>query len=442
MRLDSNTRSVETSQILSEHSTILRRDESATDVLPAILILQSGAQFAANPLDLVERKGYGHPDKLADDLAETLSRRYANHTLQACGAVLHHNFDKLCLLGGSAEVTFGGGQLTRPIRVLVNGRATMRFAGRDLGIEELLERACGDFFSARFPLLNSAQDIRVELNLSTASSPGGVSSVEGCLNRRHRWFQPRGLDDLPELRRLFANDTSFGSAFAPSSTVERIVRALCDHLSDPMRPERPPWMGTDVKVMACGDSGKVDMIACIPQIAAYVPTAEAYADNLLQVERTSLELIARLFPGMDASLTLNARDVPKENEIYLTAIGTSLESGDEGVVGRGNRVNGLITPLRPMSLEGVSGKNPVYHVGKVYNLLAMQLAQRLHGTYDGAVGVHIVSATGRPLAEPWRILVQMEAPAKLDTVERIAGELLADVPSITEALLAAHYEVS
>jgi len=361
--------------------------------------------------------------------------------LEWCGAVLHHNFDKLCLLGGASEVTFGSGRLIRPIRVLVNGRATMRFGGCDLGVEHLLDGICRTFFACRFPLLDSRRDLRVELNLSTASSPGGVATPERMENRRHRWFDPRSVDDLPEVRRPFANDTSFGSAFAPKSAVERLVRGLCDHLSDPMRANRPTWMGTDVKVMACGDRGSADIIACVPQIAAHVPSSTAYASNLDEVLRSSREYIASSFRGR-TTVTLNARDVPEENELYLTAIGTSLESGDEGVVGRGNRTNGLITPLRPMSLEGVSGKNPVYHVGKVYNVLAGELADRLHMSHGGTVGVHIVSATGRPLAAPWRIVVQMESEAEVQAVEQIALELLSDLPSVTEGLLAARYKVS
>ena len=69
-------------------------------------------------------------------------------------------------------------------------------------------------------------------------------------------------------------------------------------------------------------------------------------------------------------MSINTRDDAARQELYLTAIGSSIESGDEGVVGRGNRANGLISMLRPMSVEGVSGKNPVYHVGKLYNLAA------------------------------------------------------------------------
>ena len=64
--------------------------------------------------------------------------------------------------------------------------------------------------------------------------------------------------------------------------------------------------------------------------------------------------------------------------MYLTLLGTSAEQGDSGQVGRGNRVCGLISLNRPMSVEAAAGKNPVSHVGKIYNVLAHELAMRIY----------------------------------------------------------------
>jgi S-adenosylmethionine synthetase len=38
--------------------------------------------------------------------------------------------------------------------------------------------------------------------------------------------------------------------------------------------------------------------------------------------------------------------------------------------GRGNRVGGLITPCRPMTLEAAAGKNAAMHVGKSYSIVS------------------------------------------------------------------------
>ena len=79
----------------------------------------------------------------------------------------------------------------------------------------------------------------------------------------------------------------------------------------------------------------------------------------------------------DISVVVNAADDPAAGSLYLTVTGTSAEAGDDGEAGRGNRINGLIVPFRPMTMESVAGKNPVTHVGKLYNIVASLIAQRL-----------------------------------------------------------------
>lgn len=147
-------------------------------------------------------------------------------------------------------------------------------------------------------------------------------------------------------------------------------------------------------------------------------------------------LAALRLPGAEARFRLNARDVPEKDELYLTYTGSSIESGDEGVVGRGNRVNGLITPLRPMNLEGANGKNPVYHVGKLYNVAAQRLANRLHEATEGHAEVHLVSTTGQRLDQPWRILVRLSSPdAEVDKVQALVAEALGEFPALTDELV-------
>jgi len=81
--------------------------------------------------EVVERKGAGHPDTLADGVADAISRAYSRYCLEQFGAILHHNTDKTSLLGGAADVRFGHGELTAPIQVLVNGRITAALGTQD-----------------------------------------------------------------------------------------------------------------------------------------------------------------------------------------------------------------------------------------------------------------------------------------------------------------------
>jgi S-adenosylmethionine synthetase len=130
------------------------------------------------------------------------------------------------------------------------------------------------------------------------------------------------------------------------------------------------------------------------------------------------------------------RDLPEQDELYLTYTGSSIESGDEGVVGRGNRVNGMITPLRPMSVEGASGKNPVYHVGKLYSLAARRLAERLSEATGDYAEVHLVSATGQRLDRPWRALIRLACPdPEFDKVNALVLEALDGFPALTDEIL-------
>lgn len=409
---------------------------------------QNGEQFVVElgvpsppPFSIVERKGAGHPDTLADQLAETLSRVYARETLATFGAVLHHNFDKLALLGGASEVRYGRGRMTAPVRVLVNGRATRRCGDVVMAVDDLIHATVREFFAERLPEL--AGHLSIELNVTSNASPGAVL-IDSHGAERTNWFAPTSVDALRERRGLFANDTSLGTGWAPENDVEMFVRYLADVFSmpNPFRLARP-WCGSDVKVMAFADEDTLDIVLCVPQKSMYVESRAAYIRNYNEVLEQCYALAKELLPGRRCTFRLNARDMVERDEVYLTYTGSSIESGDEGLVGRGNRVNGLITPLRPMNLEGANGKNPVYHVGKLYNVAARQIAQALHEQFGGHVEVHLVSATGQLLTRPWRTLVRLSAAdVSLDDVESVVIALLDGMPELTEAVVAGRIGLS
>lgn len=309
---------------------------------------------------------------LADHLAEELSRVYSRWTLRHCGAVLHHNFDKLALLGGAAQVWYGGGQMLKPVRVLVNGRVTRRCGDVVVPVDDLITATVHSFFAGRLPEL--APHVRIESNVTSNSSPGAV--LEGPRPpERAAWFAPSSVDDLRERHQLIANDTSLGTGWAPDNEIEVFTRSLVDRLSRPSEfTGSRPWCGSDVKLMVMADCERLDAVLCVPQKSSYVPSRAGYIANYKDVLDECYRMAAAMLPDLKASFRLNTRDILARDELYLTYSGSSIESGDEGVVGRGNRVNGLITPLRPMNLEGANGKNPVYHVGKLYNLAARRIA--------------------------------------------------------------------
>lgn len=142
---------------------------------------------APSEVTIVERKGWGHPDTLADHLAEQLSRNYSRYTKSLFGAVLHHNFDKLAILGGASEVRYGAGQMINPVRVLVNGRAARSCGGVSIPVNDLITDEVRSFFRERLPELNG--HVSVEVNVTSNSSPGAVIT-NGQRTDRQKWFAP------------------------------------------------------------------------------------------------------------------------------------------------------------------------------------------------------------------------------------------------------------
>ena len=385
-------------------------------------------------VEVVERKGIGHPDTIADALAESLSVAYARYTLGHFGAILHHNFDKLAVLGGTTEVDFGTGKLTSPIRVILNGRASMRFGDKAIPVRDILEAETQRFFSSLFgDSLNAERDIEKHWFVSSASGPGKTRWSTGS---RAHLFTPRSISEVKGYDRLLNNDTSMGCGYAPLSPVETAVLALEGKLNSSDMKQKHLWLGTDIKVMAVKTHGQCGVTICLPQIAQYVSSLESYQDNLAAMQSIIEEVLGELLPGMRIALSTNMRDNVAHGDVYLTAIGSSIESGDEGIVGRGNRINGLITPLRPINLEGACGKNPKYYTGKLYNVAAHKIAHRLYGETRKACEVLLVGQTGQPVVEPWHTLIRTaETPLDEKRIELIVEEELTRIPQITEALL-------
>ncbi|MFE7932946.1 methionine adenosyltransferase [Streptomyces sp. NPDC057456] len=143
------------------------------------------AASALTGVEVVERKGAGHPDTLADGVAEAISRAYSRYCLEEFGAILHHNTDKTSLLGGAANVRFGHGELTAPIQVLVNGRITAALGDHTIPVADLVTTAARDYFASALPLLAPPAPPR---------SPGRIPAPAGRTDRRRpccpTWKRP------------------------------------------------------------------------------------------------------------------------------------------------------------------------------------------------------------------------------------------------------------
>ncbi|MCX8200119.1 MAG: methionine adenosyltransferase [Candidatus Micrarchaeota archaeon] len=336
-----------------------------------------------NYLEIAERKGLGHPDTVIDGIMEEISRELCRKYIEEFGTVMHHNVDKGLIVGGEAHVGFGGGEIKKPAEIYLAGRAVYEAAGRQVNVEGIAMETARKYLEENFRHLDVDKDVVLIPKIREGSAD--LISV----------FQSRG-GEVP-----LANDTSFGSGFAPYSKLESVVLEVERHLNSPAYKETHNFLGEDIKVMGLREGDRLKVTVAAAFVSAHVPDMKDYIDKKEGVAEDIRKLVSKSYEG-DFEVFLNTADDYKRGSVYITKTGLSMEAGDDGEVGRGNRCSGLITPYRRMSLEAAAGKNPVNHVGKIYNVLANEIARDIVAQFDfvEAATFTIVSQIGRPINLP------------------------------------------
>ncbi|MGB8308476.1 MAG: methionine adenosyltransferase [Methanoregula sp.] len=374
-------------------------------------------------IELVERKCLGHPDSIADGIAESISQALCKVYLEEFGAVLHHNTDQGEVVAGESCPAFGGGKMIRPIYVLIDGRATKQFNGVTIATDAVAVEAAHSYLHKILPELNLTRDVTIDSRLGTGSTD--LRDV----------FKPR-QGKVPR-----SNDTSFGVGHAPFSDVETIIRNTSDYIDTKLR-KKYPAIGQDIKIMGLRDGNTITLTIACAIVDKYCADIKEYQDYLALLTE-EIGKVAKKSTKRKVVVHVNTADDIKNKSVFLTVTGTSAEMGDDGSVGRGNRCNGLITPNRPMSMEATSGKNPINHIGKIYNLLSTHIAQETIEKVDGIeeMYVRLLSQIGKPIDQPLVASVQV-LPMKGVTLPEINGEILAivddklaNVTSITEKVI-------
>ena len=374
--------------------------------------------------ELVERKGIGHPDTVCDAVADACSRALCVYYLENFGRIYHHNVDKAALVGGTARPEYGGGMIIQPQYFLIVGRA----------INQILTE-CGDgtnkleyipipticIETQRKVLADIFRnlDLNRDIQFDYAVRPGSID-LTGVFDQSHH------TEEVP-----LANDTSFGVGYAPYSDVEKITLEAEMLINSDKFKDKCKASGEDIKVMVQRIGNEVGITVAAAMVSNYINDASEYVSYTNQIKEAVLDLAADIIPERDVSCQVNVADNIEKGIIYLTITGTSAEAGDDGEVGRGNRSNGLITPCRTMSLEAVCGKNPINHVGKLYNILSTEMAREIMKRGQGDIieaHVKLLSQIGRPITDPWISSIEL-IPAdnvNFDSVKKIAEEVLAE----------------
>lgn len=368
-------------------------------------------------VEMCERKGIGHPDTIADGVCEAASRAVSSAYLRTYGAVLHHNIDKGLLVAGQSAPRFGGGHWIDPIRIFICGRATN--SDPKLDIKKIVSDAARGYLE---------ENIRCDLKYFEIMT----EIKEGSANLKEVF---RRGDGAP-----LANDTSFGCGYAPYSRLEQRVLSLSRLIESPAFRGQFPAAGDDYKIMGHRVNGEFSFTIALALIDRYVERIERY----FTVKKAIHDYLADQI-GAPAVIRVNTLDDPAaqdERGVYLTVSGLSAEMGDDGQVGRGNRVNGLITPGREMSLEAAVGKNPTAHVGKIYNVLAFLMAREIRQEVNEVeeVSVKLLSAIGEPTDQPQVAAIEVRASGGLSaelkrSVTAIADGWLENIDRVTRLIL-------
>ncbi len=373
--------------------------------------------------EIVERKGTGHPDTVCDSLAEEYSRSLSRFYLERFGKVLHHNLDKAILVGGEASPKFGGGEVREPIEFVLVGRATYRYRGENFRkeIEDLYYETVKGWLRRNLPHLDVDKHVRIDLKARAGSED--LTDI----------FEREG--EVP-----LANDTSFGVGFYPLTKAERLAYEVERFLNSREYKDKHPYVGEDIKVMVVRDLKTYRITVALAFVDRHVRDLKHYRDIKVQVQNDTYMKAKEILGDYPLSVEINVADDYERGSVYITVTGTSAEAGDDGQVGRGNRVNGLITPYRPMTLEAAAGKNPISHVGKLYNVAANMIAREVVERFPAVENVYIylVSQIGRPINEPQLVHTRVwggVSDAELQDIKEYVAERVKEIGGLWRRII-------
>ncbi len=391
-----------------------------------------GKSVTDQRVEIVERKGTGHPDFICDSVMEAVSVALSRTYKEVFGTILHHNIDKGLLAAGRTAHTFGGGRVIKPMELIIGDRATSSAMGKKIPVGEIAVDAAKDWLRKHLRFVDP---------------------------ERHVKYRPVLAPGSEELTDIFArsnaikgaNDTSALIGYYPLSPTEEAVLSLERYLNSRPFKKKYSETGEDIKVMGLRTGEELELTVAMPLISSFIHSERAYFAQKEILHGEIEKFVRANSPFSRISVHLNALDERGRGGggVYLSLLGTSAEDADSGQVGRGNRVNGLISVNRPMGTEAAAGKNPVSHVGKIYNILAHKTAEKIYKNVDGIREVYVLllSRIGTPVDSPPMASVQvlLERGCRLADVSGQAAIIvereLADISAFCDSLAKGIYPV-
>jgi S-adenosylmethionine synthetase len=360
-------------------------------------------------VEIVERKGVGHPDSICDAIMDRVSIALSQEYLRRFNRILHHNIDKAFLVAGDAEIRLGGGTVTDPMRLIFGDRATAMANGQEIPVREIAVATAKAWIRENLRFVDPDAHVTYDVQIK----PGSPELVD---------IFSRGTPT--------ANDTSAAVGYAPLSPTEQTVLDVERLMNSRTFKVHIPEVGEDIKVMGVRRNDDLHLTAAVALVDRYIDSEATYFRRKAAIHDAVMDYLKTAGTFAKVRFDLNTLDAPGRGlgGMYLTVTGTSAESGDSGQVGRGNKVNGVISVNRPMGTEAAAGKNPVSHVGKIYTILSNQAAARIHRDVPGIheIYVWLLSQIGAPIDQPTVAAAQvvLEPRARRSVVERRVREIL------------------
>lgn len=390
----------------------------------------SGKPVGEQEVEIVERKGVGHPDSICDAVMERVSIALSREYLQRFGNILHHNIDKAFLVAGGADVAFGGGQVAEPMRLIFGDRATFVANGDTVPVEEIAIATAKAWITENLRFVDPAEHVLYDVQIK----PGSAE-----------------LMDIFRRKTPVANDTSAAVGYAPLTQTEQTVKRVEELMNSRSFKREFPEAGEDIKVMGFRQGQELSLTAAVAFVDRFIDSETAYFKRKKELHDAVNDFVLKQTTFDKVVLDLNTLDEAGRGigGVYLSVTGTSAESGDSGQVGRGNKVNGVIALHRPMGTEAAAGKNPVSHVGKIYTILTHQVAKRIYDEVPGVREVYVwmLSQIGRPIDQPKIAAAQVipTSQARKTTIRRKALDILerelANINFLTRELAEGRYPV-
>ena len=126
-----------------------------------------------------------------------------------------------------------------------------------------------------------------------------------------------------------ANDTSFGTGYAPMSDLEKVVLQTELHHNSTNYKTKHPEIGEDIKVMGLRDGNKLKVTIAVAFNSRFVHSVDEYKKLKERVAKDAVEVAKRTTP-LDIEIFVNTADDEKNGSVYITLTGTSAEMGDDG----------------------------------------------------------------------------------------------------------------